>query len=150
MPTLKALKRRRGGGHELLAYRNGRAWVDVRAADINDYLQAVTGAEFTAKDFRTWNATVLAAVELAVRGDGAQLEDGPQASRDRGDQDGRRLPLQHPRRLPRRLHRPAGLRPPRRRARRSPPRWSGSSRGTDPGEFPDREQIERAVLRLIG
>jgi DNA topoisomerase IB len=38
----------------------------VRSTDINAYVKEVTGGEFTAKDFRTWNATVLAAVALAV------------------------------------------------------------------------------------
>jgi DNA topoisomerase IB len=38
----------------------------VTATDINGYLAEVTGGEFTAKDFRTWHATVLAAVGLAV------------------------------------------------------------------------------------
>ncbi len=65
--TLAALKRRRGGGPELLAYRAGRHWVDVRSEDVNDYLKQAMGGEFSAKDFRTWNATVLAAVALAAR-----------------------------------------------------------------------------------
>ena len=64
--VVQALKRRRGGGPELLAYRQGRRWIDVRSSDINAYIQEITGADFTAKDFRTWNATVLAAVALAV------------------------------------------------------------------------------------
>jgi DNA topoisomerase IB len=63
-----ALKRRRGGGEELLAYRNGRRWVDLRSPDINAYLKESTGDDFSAKDFRTWSATVLAAVALAVSG----------------------------------------------------------------------------------
>ena len=63
--VVEALKRRRGGKPELLAWRRGREWVDVRSADINLYIKEVTGGEFTAKDFRTWNATVLAAVALA-------------------------------------------------------------------------------------
>ena len=46
----------------------GRRWVDVRSPDINAYLKDVTGLESRAKDFRTWNATVLAAVALAVCG----------------------------------------------------------------------------------
>ena len=50
----------------LLAYRSGPRWHDVTAADINDYLREVSGGEYTAKDFRTWHATVLAAVGLAV------------------------------------------------------------------------------------
>ncbi len=65
--VLRSLKRRDGGGEELLAYRGrGGAWVDVRSADINAYIKQVTGGDFTAKDFRTWHATVLAAVALAV------------------------------------------------------------------------------------
>jgi len=64
--VVAALKRRRGGSPELLAYRSGRRWADVRSADINAYIKEITGDDFTAKDFRTWNATVLAAVGLAV------------------------------------------------------------------------------------
>ena len=63
-----ALKRRRGGGEELLAYKEGRRWRDVRSDDINVYLKAATGGDHSAKDFRTWNATALAAVALAVSG----------------------------------------------------------------------------------
>jgi DNA topoisomerase I len=62
------LKKRRGGGEELLAYKAGRRWVDVRSADINAYLKEATGGDFSAKDFRTWSGTVLAAVALAVAG----------------------------------------------------------------------------------
>ena len=61
---VRALKQRRSGGPELLAYKAGGRWKDVRSADINDYLKDLTGETFTAKDFRTWNATVLAAVSL--------------------------------------------------------------------------------------
>src|SRR4051794_27225420 len=60
------LKRRRGGIDELLAYREGRRWRDVKSADINAYIKEITGEDFSAKDFRTWGATVLAAVGLAV------------------------------------------------------------------------------------
>jgi len=63
---VRALKRRRGGGDELLAYRSGKRWVDIKSQDINDYLRDITGGDFTAKDFRTWHATVLCAVALAV------------------------------------------------------------------------------------
>jgi DNA topoisomerase-1 len=71
VPTVRALKRRRAGGNELLAYRNGTEWRDVRSEQINEYVKEVTGGDFTAKDFRTWNATVLAAVSVAMRADGA-------------------------------------------------------------------------------
>jgi DNA topoisomerase I len=63
-----ALTKRRGGGEDLLAYKAGRRWVDVKSADINAYLKETTGGDFSAKDFRTWSGTVLAAVALAVAG----------------------------------------------------------------------------------
>jgi DNA topoisomerase I len=66
--VVAALKRRRGGGPQLLAYREGRRWHRVGSEEINDFLKARTGEDFSAKDFRTWNATVLAAVALAVDG----------------------------------------------------------------------------------
>jgi DNA topoisomerase-1 len=62
---VRVLRTRRGGPPELLAYRRGRRWVGIDAADVNAYLKAAIGEEFSAKDFRTWNATVLAAVALA-------------------------------------------------------------------------------------
>lgn len=37
---------------------------DVTSSDVNDYLREVTGQDFTAKDFRTWAGTVLAALAL--------------------------------------------------------------------------------------
>src|SRR4051795_12843584 len=75
-----ALKRRRGGSPELLAYKESGRWVDVKSADINAYVKQVTGGDFSAKDFRTWNATVLAAVALAVSGPAAT---GSKTSRKR-------------------------------------------------------------------
>src|SRR3954467_931600 len=59
------LKKRRGAHDELLAYKEGPSWVDVKSGDINAYLKQATGLDVSAKDFRTWNATVLAAVTLA-------------------------------------------------------------------------------------
>lgn len=38
----------------------------ITALDINAYLREISGGDFTVKDFRTWHATVLAAVGLAV------------------------------------------------------------------------------------
>jgi DNA topoisomerase IB len=64
--VVRSLRRRRSGGDRLFAYRSGTGWRDVTAADINDYLREVSGGDYTAKDFRTWHATVLAAVALAV------------------------------------------------------------------------------------
>ncbi|HET9119057.1 MAG TPA: DNA topoisomerase IB [Solirubrobacterales bacterium] len=62
---VKTLRERTEGGHELLAYRNGSEWRDIRSDDINDYIKDTVGRDHSAKDFRTWNATVLAAVTLA-------------------------------------------------------------------------------------
>jgi DNA topoisomerase IB len=72
--VVKALKKRRGGSPELLAFKDGRSWVDVRSNDINDYVKDISGGAFTAKDFRTWNATVLAAVTLAVSASAASTK----------------------------------------------------------------------------
>lgn len=72
LEVVRALKRRRSGGAQLLAYRNRRAWSDIRSEDINGYLKRELGEEFSAKDFRTWNATVMAAVSLATDGRGAE------------------------------------------------------------------------------
>lgn len=63
---VRALKRRRSGGDELLAYRAGKSWVDVTARDVNVWIKEATGGDFSAKEFRTWSATVLAAMALAV------------------------------------------------------------------------------------
>jgi DNA topoisomerase IB len=68
LEVVRALKRRRSGGEQLLAYRNGGRWIGLRSEEINDYLKRELGEEFSAKDFRTWNATVLAAVSLATDG----------------------------------------------------------------------------------
>jgi DNA topoisomerase-1 len=66
--VVESLKRRRGGGQELLAYQADGSWFDVRSDDINAYIKEATGGDFSAKDFRTWSGTVLAAVALAVAG----------------------------------------------------------------------------------
>jgi DNA topoisomerase-1 len=66
--VVQGLRRRRSGGPQLLAYREQGRWHGVRSAQISDYLKAQIGEQYTAKDFRTWNATVLAAVSLAADG----------------------------------------------------------------------------------
>jgi DNA topoisomerase IB len=64
--VVRALRGRRTGGGELFAYREARQWRDVRSSDINLYLKELAGGDYSAKVFRTWHATVLAAVALAV------------------------------------------------------------------------------------
>jgi DNA topoisomerase-1 len=73
---VRRLKQRRGGSPELLAYKERGRWRDVKSADINAYVKEATGGDFSAKDFRTWNATVLAAVGLAVSGEVANTKTG--------------------------------------------------------------------------
>lgn len=52
-------------GQELFQYEDDDGQPHaIGSADVNDYLQSVTGADYTAKDFRTWAGTVLAAVAL--------------------------------------------------------------------------------------
>jgi DNA topoisomerase IB len=63
--VVAALRRRRSGGPNLFAYQDGRRWVAVHADDVNMYIKAVVGEQYSAKDFRTWSATVLAAAALA-------------------------------------------------------------------------------------
>jgi DNA topoisomerase IB len=80
--AVKDLLFRDGGGPDLLAYRtdgngadgNGAdgEWRDVTSADINAYIKEVVGGEVSAKDFRTWHGTVIAAVALAQANESAR------------------------------------------------------------------------------
>jgi DNA topoisomerase-1 len=65
LAAVEAMRRRRSGPDDLLAYRKGGAWHDVRSTDVNAYIQEKIGDGFSAKDFRTWSGTVLAAAALA-------------------------------------------------------------------------------------
>jgi len=49
-----------------LKRRRGKRLFSVRSSEINAYIKEATGGDFSAKGFRTWHATVLAAVALAV------------------------------------------------------------------------------------
>ncbi len=52
-------------GQELFAYLDEEGEIrPIGSADVNDYLREITGQDFTAKDFRTWSGTVLAAWAL--------------------------------------------------------------------------------------
>jgi DNA topoisomerase-1 len=148
MPTIRALKRRSGGGNELFAYREGGAWKDVVSEQINDYIREMIGEGFTAKDFRTWNATVLAAVALAANSDGSETKTAR-----------KRIATAAVKQVAEYLNNTPAVC----RSAYIDPRVfdcfdSGETiraalkrikRGTDPGQFPDREAIERAVRRLL-
>jgi DNA topoisomerase I len=82
LAVVAARKRRRSGSH-LLAYRSDGHWAEIDAEDVNAYLKDHTRGPFTAKDFRTWNATVLAAVALAAK----DAEQSGQRARERAVKD---------------------------------------------------------------
>jgi DNA topoisomerase IB len=65
LSLLRPLARRRSGPPELLSYRDARGWHRLGSEAVNEYIKANAGADFSAKDFRTWNATALAAARLA-------------------------------------------------------------------------------------
>lgn len=62
---IRALRRARTDDERLLVYRSGRDWCEVHAGDVNERFKELTGPQYTAKDLRTWNATVVAAVAFA-------------------------------------------------------------------------------------
>jgi DNA topoisomerase-1 len=56
-------------GQDLFQYVGDNGEVrDITSQDVNEYLREITGEEFTAKDFRTWAGTVLAAITLSTAG----------------------------------------------------------------------------------
>jgi DNA topoisomerase-1 len=68
------------GGSRLFEYYDAEGKVrTIRPRDVNDYIKAATTPEFSAKDFRTWGGTLLAAVELAEIG---KAEEEKQAKRN--------------------------------------------------------------------
>lgn len=72
---VQALRRARPDGDRFLVHRDGRRWREIRSDDVNDHFRSLTDAAHTAKDLRTWNATVVAAVAFAEHGSagGAEL-----------------------------------------------------------------------------
>lgn len=63
--VLRDLRARRRRMERLFGYWDGRQWHDVHSDEVNLYLREASGGEMTAKDFRTWHATVRAATLLA-------------------------------------------------------------------------------------
>ena len=57
-------------GQDLFQYLDVDGKVqDVTSQDVNEYLRQIAGEDFTAKDFRTWGGTVLAAIALSKQGE---------------------------------------------------------------------------------
>ncbi len=64
--ALDVMRHRRGGAEDrLLAWKDRGRWRGLDADLVNDYVRQATGMDATAKDFRTWHATVIAAAALA-------------------------------------------------------------------------------------
>ena len=63
--TLRALHAAPAGLDQLFVYRAGGDWRHVTTGELVTYLHEHAGAGFTVKEFRTWNATLLAALALA-------------------------------------------------------------------------------------
>ena len=64
LEAIEVMRRRRNADDRLLAYLQSRRWRPLESGHVNDYLREVSLVEATAKDFRTWHATVLAALAL--------------------------------------------------------------------------------------
>jgi DNA topoisomerase-1 len=123
-------------------------WSDLRSDEINDYLKEAARGDFTAKDFRTWNATVLAAVAVARDGSEAKTKTAR-----------RRVANQAAKQVADYLSNTPAV---SRSAYIDPRVFDRFDSGetiradlerivdrADPGEFPDRERIEKAVIDLI-
>ena len=62
--VLDAMTVRRRADDRLLSIKDGRRWVALQAGEVNDHIRELFGLDVTAKDFRTWHATVHVAKEL--------------------------------------------------------------------------------------
>jgi DNA topoisomerase-1 len=68
LSTLRALAGSDNGLDALMAWQDGQAWHRLHSHDVSAYIAGHAGGHFTAKEFRTWNATVLMALYLAGTG----------------------------------------------------------------------------------
>ena len=149
MGVLKALKKKGKPGDELLGFREGREWRDLNAEHVNTYIKGVVGEGFSAKDFRTWNATVLTAIFLAIE---EQVPES-KAARKRIVNNAIKKTAEFLNNTPAVCR--ASYIDPRVFDRFDSGTTIRESIGriearSEPGEFAEREAIERAVLRLLG
>lgn len=63
--AVSSLKRSGSGLDRFLVWKDRGGYHEVHAEDLNERFQELAGDDFTVKDLRTWQATVIAAVELA-------------------------------------------------------------------------------------
>jgi DNA topoisomerase I len=64
-PTVRALVRSGNSLDSLFSYQDSGTWRPLHSYQVSSYIAAHAGGHFTAKEFRTWNATVLMALLLA-------------------------------------------------------------------------------------
>jgi DNA topoisomerase I len=62
--TLRAVP----GGRQLFRYERDGSYCNLTGANLNEYIRQYMGDQFTAKDFRTWGGSLLAAIALAEHG----------------------------------------------------------------------------------
>ena len=68
LSTLRLLTGSQNGLDALFCWQDGAGWHQLHSHDVSAYIAGHAGDHFTAKEFRTWNATVLMALELANAG----------------------------------------------------------------------------------
>ena len=71
--TIRALARSDNDSDTLWSYEQDGRWHALHSRDVGNYIAVQAGGHFTAKEFRTWNATVLMALALANAGPAATL-----------------------------------------------------------------------------
>ena len=64
-PTVRALVRSESNLSSLFSFQDGDTWRPLHSHEVSSYIAANAGGHFTAKEFRTWNATVLMALFLS-------------------------------------------------------------------------------------
>jgi DNA topoisomerase-1 len=65
LSTVRMLARTENGLDSLFCWQDGTTWHPLHSHDVSAYIADNAGGHFTAKEFRTWNATVLMALLLA-------------------------------------------------------------------------------------
>jgi DNA topoisomerase I len=71
LPTVRTLARADNGLDNLFCYQQIETWHVLHSHQVNEYIAQRAGGHFTAKEFRTWNATTLMALVLANTGPSA-------------------------------------------------------------------------------
>ncbi len=83
LPTVRALARSANGRSELFCFRGASSvWHPLHSHDVSAYIADNSGGHFTAKEFRTWNATTLMALLLVAAGPPASERAATAAIRD--------------------------------------------------------------------